>query len=125
MGITLSCFVLEALATPPHTGSTVQQYRCRGTVPSGNTPSQGAQKPARLDNPPRAVIECPAQDSTSPFAPTRFAVHAHQAWDDQGLGIRRSGVFRALPSQLRQKGSPPPHSVEALPYSEMLGSPLQ
>ena len=30
--------------------------------------------------------------------------HRHQAWDDQGLGIRRSGV---LPSHARANGSLP------------------
>ena len=31
--------------------------------------------------------------------------HRHQAWDDQGLGIRRSGV---LPSHSRANGGVPP-----------------
>ena len=51
----------------------------------------------------------PGQDSTSQFMPTRLArippdSNRHQAWDDQGLGIRRSGV---LLSHARANGSLP------------------
>ena len=51
----------------------------------------------------------PRLDSASQLVPTRLArirpdPNRHQAWDDLGLGTRRSGV---LPSHSRANGSLP------------------
>ena len=85
--------------------------------------------PTRIHHSTRAVTECPGLDSTSQFVPTRLArirpdPNRHQAWDDLGLGTRRSGV---LPSHARRNGSLPIPCMGGLSYRcsvSLLNKPL-